>query len=96
MATKRTAQLAQTEIDQLVIAEVEDDTAWEDPIYVHRTESTSISIPVDLAARAAFLAQLHRKSSLHEWITAIIQERIELEEAAFTGAKRDLFAMPTE
>jgi len=92
MATKRTAQLSQTEIDQLVIAEVEDDTAWEDPIHVQRTESTSISIPADLAARAAFLAQLHRKSSLNEWITDIIQERIELEEAAFAGAKRDLFA----
>jgi len=93
MPTQRKEPLSQTEIDQLIIAEVDDDAAWEDAIYVQRTEPASISIPADLAARAAFLAQLHRKSSLNEWITDIIQERIELEEAAFSGAKRDLLAM---
>ena len=93
--SKDVIQIVKKEIDQLVIAEAEDDTVWEDPIHVQRTELASISIPAHLAARAAFLAKLHRKSSLNEWLLAIIQERIELEEAAFTGAKRDLFAMST-
>ncbi|MFH1905858.1 MAG: hypothetical protein ABIL11_00490 [Chloroflexota bacterium] len=53
-------------------------------------KNLSESIPPDLAARAAFLARLHRKTSVEEWLTRIIQERIELEEAAFTGAKQEL------
>jgi hypothetical protein len=43
----------------------------------------------ELAARAAFLAQLHRKKSVKEWLQLIIQERVELEEAAFVGMKND-------
>jgi competence protein ComGF len=49
-----------------------------------------LSIPAELAARAAFLARLHRQRSIDEWLTHIIQERVELEEAAFVGAKREL------
>jgi len=56
---------------------------------VRRAKPASLSIPADLAARAAFLARLHRKHSVDEWLTHIIQERIELEEAAFVGVKRD-------
>jgi hypothetical protein len=42
--------------------------------------------------RAAFLAQLHRTRNVDDWLTHIIQERIELEEAAFMGVKQDLAA----
>ena len=82
------------EIDQIVVAQANDDAAWEKPIRVRRTRSASLSIPADLAARAAFLAQLHRKTSVEEWLTHIIQERVELEEAAFVGVKHDLAAKP--
>jgi predicted component of type VI protein secretion system len=44
----------------------------------------------DLAARAAFLARGHRSESLDEWLTHVIRERVELEEAAFVGAKQEL------
>jgi hypothetical protein len=50
----------------------------------------SLSLPGDLAARASFLARLHRKASVEQWLTHIIQERIELEEAVFSAAKQDL------
>ena len=40
--------------------------------------------------RATFLAQLHRTKSFEEWITHVIEERIELEEVVFIGVKEDL------
>ena len=78
------------EIDRIVVAQVNDDSAWYKHTRVRRAKSASLSIPPELAARAAFLAQLHRKKSLEEWLTHVIEERIELEEAAFIGAKQEL------
>lgn len=78
------------EIDKLVIAQADDETAWEEPVQVRPDEPAAVSIPAGLVARAAFLARLHRKSSVEEWVTDIIQERVDLEEAAFAGAKREL------
>ena len=86
----KTKKLSEPEIDQLVIIQADDDSAWEKPIRVRRTKPGSLSIPADLATRAAFLARLHRTKNVEEWLTHIIQERVELEEAAFVGAKRDL------
>ena len=40
--------------------------------------------------RATFLAQLHRTKSVEEWLTRVIQERIELEESLFIGIKQRL------
>jgi len=81
-------RLSQEGIDQIVVAQADDDSAWDKPIQVHRTKPTALAIPAELAARAAFLARVHRQPSIGEWLTQIIQERIELEEAAFVGAKR--------
>jgi hypothetical protein len=87
---KTKKNVSEQEIDQIVIAQANDDSAWEKPVRVHRARPASLAIPADLAARAAFLAQLHRTRSVEEWLTHIIQERVELEEAAFVGAKQDL------
>lgn len=89
---KTTMRLSEQEIDQIVTAEAHDDAAWGKPIRVQRTAPTSLSLPADLAARAAFLAQLHRTKSVEEWLTRVIQERVDLEEAAFVGVKRELAA----
>jgi hypothetical protein len=83
-------KLSQEEIDKIVVAQANDDSAWEKPIYVRRKKSASLSIPAELAARAAFLARLHRQTNTDEWLTHIIQERVELEEAAFARVKREL------
>ena len=83
---------SEREIDRIVTAQANDDSAWEKPIHVRRAKPASLSIPPDLAARAAFLAQLHRTKNVDRWLTHIIQERIELEEAAFIGVKQDLAA----
>ena len=92
MSKDKTKKLSEPEIDQLVTAQADDDSAWDKPIRVRRTKLASLSIPANLAARAAFLAQLHRTKNVDEWLTHIIQERIELEEAAFIGIKQDLAA----
>jgi hypothetical protein len=47
-------------------------------------------IPSELAARAAFLAKLHRENNVEDWLTRIIKERVELEEVAFNEAKREM------
>jgi hypothetical protein len=42
-------KLSDQEIDQIVIAQADDDSAWEEPVRVRRTKSASLYIPVDLA-----------------------------------------------
>jgi len=83
-------KLSQEEIDEIVVSQAGDDSVWEKPISVRRKKSASLSIPAELAARAAFLARLHRQADAGEWLTHIIQERVELEEAAFGRVKREL------
>ena len=94
MSTKSKVKktLSEKDIDQSVVAQANDDSVWGKPVRVQRTKPASLSLPADLAARAAFLARLHRKASAEEWLRHIIQERVELEEAAFVGAKHDLAA----
>ena len=81
--------LTQDEIDERVIAQAEDDSAWEPAVHVSRKQA-AIGLPGDLAQRAAFLARLHRERSLQAWIERVVRERVELEERAFTQARRDL------
>ena len=91
MSTQATnINLSEKEIDQIVVAQANDDAAWEEPVRVHRAGPKSLVIPADLAARAAFLAKLHRKSSVDEWLTYIIEERVALEEAVYSGVKQEL------
>jgi len=87
---KAKKNLSERGIDQTVVAQASDDSTWEKPIYVRRHKATSLSLSASLAARAAFLAQVHRTKTVDAWLTHVIQERIELEEAAFVGAKQDL------
>jgi hypothetical protein len=83
-------ELSQEEVDNVVVAQADDDSASGKPIYVRRKKSGTFSIPAELAARVAFLARLHRQASTEEWLARIIQERVELEEAAFARVKREL------
>ena len=87
---KRKDNRTEAEIDRLVVSQAEDEAAWGKPVHVRKAKPGSLSIPPELAARAAFLARLHRKDSTEEWLTGIIQERVELEEAAFAGAKQEM------
>lgn len=88
--SKRAKNLSEEEIDRVVIEQADDDSAWEEPVSVRKSDPAAISLPSELAARAAFFARLHREANVQEWLKRIIEERIEIEEAAFTESKRDL------
>ena len=83
-------KLSEGEINEIVEAQADNDSAWETPIRVQRRKPSSLRLPAKLAARAAFLARLHREAVVEDWLTRIILERIELEEVAFAAAKRDM------
>ena len=93
MSTKKnrkTAGFDEEAIDRIVLSQSEVDSAWEPPIRVRRSKPASLSIPGDLAARAAFLARLHRETGVDKWVERVLRERIELEELAFADAKKKL------
>lgn len=87
---KKAAALDQEAIDRLVISQSDDELAWEAAIRVKRSKPASLSIPGELAARAAFLARLHREAGVDKWVERVVRERVELEEVAFTEAKKRL------
>ncbi len=89
---KRSKQSSESRIDKVVIAQADDDSAWEKPLRVGTSRAASVSIPAEVASRAAFFARLHRESNVEEWIKKILLERIDIEEAAFAETKRDLAA----
>jgi hypothetical protein len=89
MKTKR-AIMTIEEIDANVTAQAENDAAWEQPLEVKRSRATSVSLSASLAERAAFFARVHREKSLENWLKRIIQERLDVEEAAFSGFKREM------
>jgi hypothetical protein len=84
------AHKSQEAIDEAVVAQADDEAAWEKPARVSPRRSASVQLPGDLAARAAFFARLHRASSVSAWLRRVIQERTDLEEAAFASLKREL------
>jgi hypothetical protein len=86
----RIANQDQGRIDRIVTSQAEEDSAWEPPIEVKRSSSASLSLPGDLAARAAFLARLHHEPGVDTWVEKIVRERVELEELAFAEAKKKL------
>ncbi len=89
-AGDKTKVLSEEEIDEIVTAQADDDSAWEEPIRVHKAKLFSVPLPSELAARVAFFARLHREASIADWLTRVVQERMDLEEAAFAELKRDL------
>jgi len=84
----KTASRGQEAIDRLVVSQSENDSAWEEPVRVERSKPASLSIPGDSAARAAFLARLHREVGLDQWVERVVRERVELEFALSEGAKK--------
>jgi len=87
---RKAPSLDQEAIDRLVISQSEDDAAWGAPVPVKQSKPASLSIPGELAVRAAFLARLHREAGVDKWVERVVRERVELEELAFTEAKKKL------
>jgi len=91
MKTKRKV-MTQEETDRIVIAQTNNDSAWEKPVSVRKAKSKSVMLPSDLADQAAFFARLHREKSLANWLKRVIRERLDIEEAAFASSKKELLA----
>jgi len=81
--------LSEPEIDLIVESQANNNSAWETPIIVQK-QPTSLSIPSELAIKAAFLAGLHQETDVQAWIIRLIRERLELEEAAYLEIKQNL------
>lgn len=90
MRQKKNRSLSEKEIDSIVIAQTDNDSAWERPTSLRRKKPAAVALASELAARAAFFARLHREATVEDWLTRIIQERIDLEEAVYVALKRDL------
>ncbi|CAK0776394.1 conserved hypothetical protein [Gammaproteobacteria bacterium] len=85
-------QISTEEIDNFVISQAEDESAWEPPIEVRQTKSEPFSLSPELAERVSFLARVHHAARVEEWLISIIRERVELEEVAFAAVKRAIQA----
>ncbi|MBC7909122.1 MAG: hypothetical protein H7Y30_01395 [Pyrinomonadaceae bacterium] len=87
---KKPENLSVEQIDQLVVEHADDESNWGEPVRVRQSKPSAVSLPSELASRAAFFARLHREASVQEWLKRIIEERIDIEEAVFAESKRDL------
>ena len=87
---KKAITLDQEGIDQLVVSQADDESAWEAPVRVKRSKPASFSLPGELAARATFLAKLHREAGIDQWVERVVRERVEIEELAFKETKKKL------
>ena len=80
----------QEQIDRLVVSQASDESAWDAPVRVKRSRPAALSLPGELAARATFLARLHREPGMDKWVERVVRERVELEESAFKETKKKL------
>lgn len=84
MASMNKSNVSEEQIDEIAIQQSEDDSAWEAPVTVRRKTPSVVSLSPEIAARAAFLAELHRMPGLEAWIERIIEEN------AFADLKQTL------
>ena len=81
---KKNEVQSEAEIDLIVEREADNDEAWEAPVKVKRKRENTLSLPADLAARAAFLARLHKEADTSVWLKRIIAERVEFGRVRFS------------
>jgi hypothetical protein len=85
--SSRRRTLSEEEIDEAVIAQADDDAAWEGPVRVRPAKSMSLTLPSELVVRAAVCARMARAASVGDWLRHVVEERVELEEAAFARSQ---------
>ena len=86
--SSRKRSLSEEEIDEAVIAQADDESAWEEPVRVRPAKSMALVLPSELVVRAALCARMSRAASVGDWLRRVVQERVELEEAAFARLQR--------
>jgi len=63
---KKAKVISEEEIDRLATTQANDDSAWGKPVRVRKSNLSAVSLPAELASRAAFSARLHRQTSAQE------------------------------
>ena len=86
--TRSKRKPTQAEVDRIVTEQAAEESAWGRPVVVSRPKWTSLALPAELAARATFLAKLHRERGVDRWVERVVRERVEIEESAFRAAKK--------
>jgi hypothetical protein len=79
---------SEQEIDRIAVAQAGTDARWEKPIRVRSRTGAAVLLSRELASRAAFFARIHRERSVASWLRRIVQERLNLEEAALADVRR--------
>jgi hypothetical protein len=87
---RKATTLDQERIDRLVVSQASDESAWDAAVRVKRSEPAAISLPGELAARAAFLASCIGKPVLTSGSSGLSRERVELEGIRFQGDEEKL------
>ena len=88
--------LTEKEIDAIVEAQADDNSAWTVPVKVRRDEPLRLSLPGPLAARVSFLAKLHKARNPSQWVQSIVEDRLRFEESALGNLKQALEASSEE
>ncbi len=78
---KRRERLSEEEIDLVIVPQADNDSEWEEPICVSKAKPASLTISATLAARAAFLARVHRAAGLEEWLLALSESGLNWKKA---------------
>ena len=86
--TRSKRKPTQAEVYRIVTEQAAEESAWGRPVVVSRPKWTSLALPAELAARATFLAKLHRERGVDRWVERVVRERVEIEESAFRAAKK--------
>lgn len=84
----QTRELSEAEIDDIVEQQADNDTAWEATIEVNR-QTAFLVLPEEIVEKASFFASLHNVDTVESWLVQIIQQRIALEEHAFSKIKAE-------
>ncbi len=72
-------ELSDVEIDEIVTAQADGPSFWEEAVTVHPPTPT-LKLPVEVVAKAAYISSVLKAGSIDEWLIKIIKERLEAEE----------------
>ncbi len=79
---KMNGKLTEKEIDEIVIREADDDSAWGKPVKVKAISVVPISLSPELIEKAKVIARRRRMKGYQSWMQRVIRDRIKEESNA--------------
>jgi hypothetical protein len=89
-STRKQRKKRLTEKDDIVESQSDDDSAWGKTDTRSQGKVGDNVYPSRISGKSSLLAKLHRENDVEDWLTKIIKERVEMEEVAFSEAKRQM------